>query len=319
MWLFVGPTPLSGIGQVVIQYANIFNGKYISFGESFKEHKGPVFVFVLPVKEFMDMYISLKPDVVMTVCETEPVHEDYKMIFDTFPGKVLVPSEFCQGIFRRQFGVDTTVFRHTTKHVPIKPPLDTTYTFYTIGNMFDPRKNVRGLIEAFKTLPSGSARLIIKSTAREDLVLNEPNIIVINRYMTEEQLDRIHSHGHCYVNCSFSEGVGMGAVEAAVRNKPVIITDFGGLKEYVYTPFVISTTPQPVGCTDFLFQPHMLWGKPSLEDLAHHMKSCLDQRITTWNHQHTRDVTSSAVLHAKWAELSLEFARSPVEVDSLAG
>ena len=36
------------------------------------------------------------------------------------------------------------------------------------------------------------------------------------------------SKSDCYVSFSSSEGVGMGAVEAAIRNKPVIITDYGG-------------------------------------------------------------------------------------------
>lgn len=310
MWLFVGPTPLSGIGQVCIQYANMLHGVYATLGTVTK-HDGPVFIFVLPVKDFMEMYTSLNPTVVMTVCETEPVHEDYQMIFDAFPGRVLVPSEFCQGIFKRQFGADTTIFRHIT--LPREPRVSSgTYTFYTIGNMLDMRKNLKGLLQAFKTLPVGSANLIIKSTARENLILNEPNVLVLNGYFDDDQLERIHTHSHCYVNCSYSEGVGMGAVEAAVRNKPVIITDFGGLKEYVNTPFVISTTPEPVGHNDFLFQPHMLWGKPSLEDLAHHMKYCLDNQITEWDHQHTRTITSGTMLHAILSNFRLEFARSAV-------
>lgn len=316
MWLFVGPTPLSGIGQVCIKYANMFNGKFVSL--EFAEHvihDGPVFVFVLPLKGCMGLYKSLRPTVVMTVCETEPVHEDYRMIFDEFPERVLVPSEFCQGVFKRQFGVDTILFHHVVGTPPPSPPLKHTpelYTFYTIGNMLDPRKNLRGLLEAFRTLPKGSANLVIKSTSRENLVLNEPNVLVLNGYFDDEQMDRIHEHAQCYVNCSFSEGVGMGAVEAAVRNKPVIISDFGGLKEYVKTPFIVSTTPEPVGLTDFLFQPHMIWGKPSPLDLSHHMKHCLDNYITEWDHQHTRNLTSGTMLHAIMSNFTLEFARSTV-------
>jgi glycosyltransferase involved in cell wall biosynthesis len=311
-WLFVGPTPLSGIGQVCIKYAHAFNGKFVSLQDA-KKHTGPVFAFVLPVKEHMDVYTSLNPTVVMTVCETEPVHEDYRLIFDTFPGRVLVPSEFCQGIFKRQFGVETTIFRHAVPPPPLRQKsLASVYTFYTIGNMLDPRKNLKGLLEAFRALPRGSANLIIKSTSLSNIKVEEPNVLVLNGFFDDDQMERIHMNAHCYINCSYSEGVGMGAVEAAVRNKPVIITNFGGLQEYVKTPFVISTTPEPVGLADFLFQPHMMWGKPSVDELAHHMKHCLDKRITTWDHQHTRDITSWAVLHTILANLSLEFAGSPV-------
>ena len=53
-------------------------------------------------------------------------------------------------------------------------------------------------------------------------------------------MEDIHSKSDCYVSFSSSEGVGMGAVEAAVRNKPVIITDYGGATEYIETPYTIN-------------------------------------------------------------------------------
>jgi len=49
----------------------------------------------------------------------------------------------------------------------------------------------------------------------------------------------------------------MGAVEAAMRDKPVIISDYGGLKEYVRTPYVIRTGRRKVGMVDFLYTPDM--------------------------------------------------------------
>ncbi len=85
-------------------------------------------------------------------------------------------------------------------------------------------------------------------------------------------MESIHKKGDCYINCSHSEGVGMGAVEAAVRNKPVIISDFGGLSEYVQTPFVVPCAVGPCGISDFLFQPHMHWGFPDPLKLKEHMK-----------------------------------------------
>ena len=62
---------------------------------------------------------------------------------------------------------------------------------------------------------------------------------------------------------SSSEGVGMGAVEAAMRDKPVIITDYGGAPEYVKTPYTISIVDFK-SCrmmTSYL-RKGMQWGKP---------------------------------------------------------
>jgi glycosyltransferase involved in cell wall biosynthesis len=66
-------------------------------------------------------------------------------------------------------------------------------------------------------------------------------------------MEHIHNGCDCYVNFSCSEGVGMGAVEAAMHNKPVIITEYGGASEYVNTPYTISCTLKPIGFDDFLY------------------------------------------------------------------
>ena len=311
-WLFVGPVPLSGIGQVMHKYAQLFNAEYISFGDTPKETYDKTFAFILPQRESFE-YVKnkFKPDIVMTVCETEPVHENYKLIFDTYP-LVLVPSQFCKRIFKKQFpSANIELFPHWPGNTPPVTMCEfpEKYTFYTIGNILDPRKNINMLIDAFVACKFENARLIIKATCREKVThIKVPNVLVVNGLLTDEDMNRVHEFGHCYINCSHSEGVGMGAVEAAVRDKPVIIGDFGGLQEYVKTPFVIHCTETSVGIHDFLFEPHMKWGAPSIQDLMKHMKTCYTDRITYWDHQYTKDFTSSSMLRAKLSNLSLALA-----------
>jgi glycosyltransferase involved in cell wall biosynthesis len=110
--------------------------------------------------------------------------------------------------------------------------------------------------------------------------------------LSDEALERIHGSCHCYVNCSHSEGVGMGAVEAALRSKPVIITDYGGLKEYVKTPWTVSCTKGPIGFDDFLFTKDLEWGHPSHGELVASLKDCFQKRVTFWDHEHTRNLMS---------------------------
>jgi glycosyltransferase involved in cell wall biosynthesis len=147
------------------------------------------------------------------------------------------------------------------------------------------------LLEAFMRLNLPGTRLVIKATCHTPVEWKLPNVEVVNGLLDDAALEDVHAQSHCYVNCSHSEGVGMGAVEAALRSKPVIITSYGGLKEYVRTPFVVDATPLvPVGVTDFLFTPSLLWGKPSLDDLMMHMRRCATERITTWDHSFTREL-----------------------------
>lgn len=305
------------------KYAKLFNVEYITFGDETPQEDKNVFAFIIPQKATFESIVKkYNPKIVMTVCETEPVHEDYKLIFDTFP-LVLVPSQFCKDVFEKQFPHSKArieVFRHwSPPSIVHKNIIHTPYTFYTIGNVLDPRKNINMLIDAFKECNFGSgARLVIKATCKQDVKLKVPNVLVLNGLMTDEHIEKIHDVCDCYINCSFSEGVGMGAVEAASRNKPVIITDYGGLKEYVKTPFVIKTSETTVGVYDFLYQPHMKWGKPSFEDLVKHMKFCYENNIREWDHTHTREITSGSVLRTEFSDFSLALTGSSIEVSSLA-
>jgi len=300
-WLFIGPTLLSGIGQVTKKYANLVGGDYVEFyAETPSRQYDYGFAFVLPIPDQLNMVdrhlAKCQKCFYMTVCETETVHPMYKLLVQRYQ-TLYVPSEFCLGVLQRQFPKgEWKLLRHTVNGSPLPPPVTPEYTFYTIGNMYDPRKNIRMLFEAFLRLNIPNVRLVLKATCREPYVCRIPGVTVINGLLSDEEIENIHQTCHCYVNCSFSEGVGMGAVEAAVRDKPVIITDYGGLKEYIpSTPFVVESGRTLVGQDDFLYTKDMVWGQPVTTSLLDHMRTCARERITTWNHVRTRELTGEVV------------------------
>jgi glycosyltransferase involved in cell wall biosynthesis len=296
MWLFVGPTPLSGIGQVVLKYAEMAKGDWIQFGNTTTKRYDDIFVFLLPIetniKLVQNYYEGLGTRLhVMTICETRPVHPSYKGIFKTFPSaNHITPSQFCADIFKEQFGA-------TLKVVPLWAPEKEwvqgppgPYTFYTIGNIVDPRKNISALIDAFVKcdFPEGTAQLLLKATCNRVVTLDVPGVHIINGLLSDEELEKqIHSRAHCYINFSHSEGVGMGAVEAALRKKPVIVTNFGGLKEYVSTPFLVTCSETRVGIDDFLFGADMIWGEPEQDQLISFMTECYKKRLDFQDHPET--------------------------------
>lgn len=300
-WLFIGPTLLSGIGQVTKKYANLVGGDYIEFyAETPSKKYDYGFAFVLPIIDQLDKVdrhlTKCRKRFYMTVCETESVHPLYKLLLNRYQ-TLYVPSEFCLDVFRRQFPEGNwKLLRHTVDGAPLPPPVTPEYTFYTIGNMYDLRKNIRMLLECFLRLDIPNVRLVLKATCREPYVCKIPGVTVINGLLSDEEIETIHRTCHCYVNCSFSEGVGMGAVEAAVRDKPVIITDYGGLKEYIpSTPFVVESGRMLVGQDDFLYTKNMVWGQPVMSSLLDHMRTCARERIVTWNHARTRELTGEVV------------------------
>lgn len=293
MWLFIGPTALAGIGQVTKRYSRLVpDGEYVEFGQKPKHDKYDTgFAFVLPLADqlaLVDQYAKFcKKMIYMTICETETVNPAYGMLVERY-SKLYVASEFCKKVFEKQFPQgDWRILRLFADAPPVTRanPGTEPYIFYTIGNVADPRKNIGALIRAVENFPG--ARLLLKATCNRPIEFTHPQITIINGLLSDEQMESVHARCHCYVNCSHSEGVGMGAVEAALHNKPVIITDYGGLKEYVKTPFVVKCVLRPIGFDDFLFTRDLVWGHPSYEDLVAHMATCYEQRIVKWDHTHT--------------------------------
>ena len=293
--LFIGPTLLSGIGQHCKKYMDLFpRSKYIQIQEEIPESE-KAFIFALPIPYWLDKIPEIKrkiKDVIcMTVCETETVHEDYGKLFALFD-KIAVPSEFCRRVFSSQFPDIKFYIIHV--HIPDKRP----YTFYHIGNVYDPRKNFNKILETFVRMNKYDARLVIKATCKEPVLARIPNVEIINGLLSDEEMENIHARCDCYVSFSSSEGVGMGAVEAALRNKPVIITEYGGAPEYIETPYMIKCGLQYLVKDDFLFKAGMQWGKPDEDQLREFMEDAYTKKLRYMDHPRTRVLTSrESVLH----------------------
>ena len=166
--LFIGPTLLSGIGQLTHKYLDLFpDSKYLEIQEEIPECDR-AFIFALPVQYWLDKIPEIKRKIkhvtCMTICETETVHEDYGMIMDIFP-RVAVPSEFCKRVLSKQFPDNEFYVIHA--HIPTPPKRP--YTFYHIGNIMDHRKNFGKILEAFIRLDEPSTRLLVKATCGKDV------------------------------------------------------------------------------------------------------------------------------------------------------
>ena len=305
--LFIGPNLLSGIGQVTKTLCDLAGGEYVCFGDVPKSKRYTVgFCFIIPTDvsiEFAKLYSAMCQRMnYMTVCETETVHKDYEKLFelsDTF----LTPSEFSANVLSRQFpDKHFNVLRHYAPP-PSKLPLTTmdtqvletipndAYVFYHIGNIIDQRKNIPTLINTFMKMNLPNSYLVLKASCNRYLPWTFPNGILIQGERTREELEYIHSKCHCYVSCSHSEGAGMGAIEAAVRNKPVIVQEYGAAIEYIDTPYVIRCTGlRKVGVDDFLFTKDMEWGDHDWDDLEKHMRTVYEKRITSEKHPKTHAI-----------------------------
>jgi len=286
--IIIGPKLNTGIGNQAIKYTQLFqpDSTYHVFGSKIPEHEHGL-IFMLPISDHLE-YLKyartrVKNLACMTICETETVHEDYGLIMKEFK-KVAVPSEFCKKVFSRQFPDNEFYIIHA--HIP--KPKEKPYTFYHIGNIMDPRKKFRDILSAFARLNEPNTRLIVKATSNQDIQIKFPNVEIINGLISDEEMDTLHNRSDCYVSFSHSEGIGMGAVEAAIRDKPVIITNYGGAPEYIKTPYTIDCGLQELEKDDFLFKKGMVWGEPNFDQLLEFMRHAYDNRVRHMNHEHTK-------------------------------
>ena len=288
--IIIGPSLISGIGQQARKYMKLFlpNSYYYVFGNTLPESEHGM-IYMLPVKDHME-YLKyartrVKNLACMTICETETVHEDYGLIMNEFK-RVAVPSEFCKRVFSKQFPNNEFYVIHA--HVPV--PREKPYTFYHIGNIADPRKRFKDILQAFVRLNEPNTRLIVKATGKQPIQIQFPRVEVINDLLDDDAMDDLHNRCDCYVTFSHSEGIGMGAVEAALRSKPVIITNYGGAPEYVKTPYTIDCELQELEKDDFLFKKGMMWGNPNFNQLLEFMRHAYDNRVRYMEHNHTKQL-----------------------------
>ena len=287
--IFIGPELNTGIGNHAKKYSHLFPEKaYYTFGCELPESEHGL-IFLLPIQNHLE-YVKyartrVKNLACMTVCETETVHENYGLIMKEFK-RVAVPSEFCKRVLSKQFPENDFYIIHV--HIPT--PREKPYTFYHIGNIMDPRKKFRDILQAFIRLNEHNTRLVVKATAKQAVDIQLPRVDVINGILSDEEMDAIHNRCDCYVSFSHSEGVGMGAVEAAMRDKPIIITDYGGAPEYIKTPYTIDCGLQELEEDDFLFKKGMVWGKPNFDQLLEYMRHAYDNRVRVMDHEHTKNL-----------------------------
>jgi glycosyltransferase involved in cell wall biosynthesis len=286
--IVIGPALNTGMGHHAKKYVKLFlpDSQYYVFGSKLPESDHGL-VFSLPIRDHLEYIKYAKTQIknlaCMTVCETETVHEDYGLIMKEFK-RVAVPSAFCKRVLSKQFPDNEFYIIHA--HIP--QPREKPYTFYHIGNIVDPRKKFRDVLQAFIRLNEPNTRLVIKATAKTDVHIQLPRVEVINGLLNDEEMDQLHERCDCYVNFSHSEGVGMGAVEAALRDKPVIITEYGGASEYIKTPYTIECGLQELEKDDFLFKKGMVWGDPNFDQLLEYMRHAYENRVRVMDHEHTK-------------------------------
>ena len=156
-------------------------------------------------------------------------------------GQLLVPSVFCQEVFRAS-GVKIPISVVPLGVSPERWPLlrrtrRRPFTFLLLANARweNPRKNYPMVLGAFKKAfgAKKDIRLILKISCGSEKGLPPlpENIEVIDARLTHEEVLRLMHRADCFLYPTTGEGYGLPPREAMCTGLPVIVTDWGALKE----------------------------------------------------------------------------------------
>jgi glycosyltransferase involved in cell wall biosynthesis len=156
------------------------------------------------------------------------------------------------------------------------------------------RKNPVGLIEAFRRafgVGEGPQLLIktinapLRPLHEEALLLaaqDRPDIHVIDRSLTGEEMNGLIAACDCYVSLHRSEGFGLTMAEAMAVGKPVIGTAYSGNVDFMNSEnsLLVNYELTRVGADVEIYPPEAEWAEPSLEHAAALMRRVYDDPET---------------------------------------
>ena len=148
------------------------------------------------------------------------------------------------------------------------------------------RKNPVGLIEAFRRAfePGEGPQLLLKTInaplrplADEEVLWaahGRPDIHVVDRSLTREELGGVMAACDCYVSLHRSEGFGLTMAEAMAIGKPVIATGYSGNVDFMdaENSYLVDYEVGRVGPDNEIYPPDGEWAEPSVEHAAELMR-----------------------------------------------
>lgn len=157
-------------------------------------------------------------------------------------------------------------------------PLDRFTFLFTYDSLSVPeRKNPVGLVQAFSMAfsPDEGPVLVVKTINGEGrettehlhhLAAARPDIIILDRYLSPDEVLTLTASADCYASLHRAEGWGLTLAEAMAAGTPVIATGHSGNMTFM-TPqnsFLVPYDLVSVGPGHAPYPPHAVWAEPDL-------------------------------------------------------
>lgn len=249
---------------------------------------------------------SDKINVGYTIWETSKLHPDWPKYINT-PGidKVLVGCHWNKDVFKTSgvekpigvvpHGINMDDFKNITPF-PIAGVDPDAYVFYDIFQWTE-RKHPLALIKAYwyefnendnvalvlKTYRSSydeaekeAIRLTLKRVKMVTPMDYYPPIYFLSNMLSEEEMCGLHARGDCYVSLDRGEGFGLSPFTAGACGNPIIVTGYGGAREYAKenNSYLVDYMLTPVFGMPWSpwYRGDQLWAEPDILHAARLMR-----------------------------------------------
>ncbi len=156
------------------------------------------------------------------------------------------------------------------------------FFFYSIINKIEPRKNLGGIVDAFRKADFGEECFLIIKTGNLQKFpskLRSRKVFHLSNWHTEREMSALHASAHVYISAHRGEGWGLGMSEAMAHGNIVIATNYGGNKYYMNSKNSLlidydlrTITPEEISVQPHLWTRTMKWAEIKQDQLVEAMK-----------------------------------------------
>lgn len=257
-------------------------------------------IFPLPVADILDVLIRYGIDVFYkakyNICITQwelinfpKEYEIIKYLMDSVCSISSFSASSIEKTIKEKVCVVPLPFNTNIEPIPnkIKDKNDIFVFYFAFdGNSFISRKNPLAVINSFRTAfqKNENVQLIIKvmNSPSNDLwneckriVYLDTRIKIIDESLSREKYIELIQSINCVISLHRAEGFGRIIAESMLLEKPVIVSNYSGNKDYnnINNSFLVDGEEVPLFKGDYHLYEDNFWFQPSIEDASRQMQN----------------------------------------------